>query len=151
MAVIQSTIPLTHAYAKLDTIDYLLRGGRMSAIQHSVVIILGIKPILKMNNHVSKMAIARTNSKAFERVLNTAVNALPHADLFGITHANVPDQVDELVQRLKAVYPDMPEPLISDVTPALGVHVGPGVLCVNWVETPKHADEKKGGLLNWFA
>jgi DegV family protein with EDD domain len=149
-AIIESVIPRTHAYAKLDTIDYLLRGGRMSAIQYSVVSLLGIKPILKMNNHVSRMEIARTKRKAFERVVNTAVENIPYADVFGITHAGVPDQVDELIRNLKEMIPELPDPLVSDVTPALGVHVGPGTLCINWIECKAHAECRKKGLLHWF-
>ena len=149
-AVIDSVIPRTHAYAKLDTIDYLKRGGRMSSIQHSVVSILGIKPILKMNNHVSKMEIARTKSKAFDRVLNTALENFPYAELYGITHANVPDQVEELVRRLREIMPEMPEPMIAEVTPTLGTHVGPGALCVNWIESEAHHAEEKKGLRKWI-
>ncbi len=150
-AIIDDTIPRTHAYAKLDTIDYLLRGGRMSSIQHSIVSILGIKPILKMNNHESRMEVARTKSKAFDRVLQTALDAVPHAEIFGITHANVPDQVDSLVNQLKKALPDKPDPWISEVTPALGVHVGPGALCVNWIESSEHFDEEKKGWRRWFS
>jgi len=36
-AFIETVISGIHAYAKLDTIEYLLRGGWMSAIQYSVV------------------------------------------------------------------------------------------------------------------
>ena len=149
--VIESTIPRTHAFAKLDTIDYLKKGGRMSSIQHSVVSILGIKPILKMNNHTSKMEIARTKSKAFEKVFHTAADNLPYSELFGITHANVPDQVEELIRRLKEMMPDLPDPMVNEVTPALGVHVGPGSLCVNWIETKAHhAEDEKSGLRKWL-
>ena len=122
----------------------------MSSIQHSIVSILGIKPILKMNNHVSSMEVARTKRKAFERVLKTAIKAVPVADMFGITHANVPDQVEELVHQLKEEYPDMPEPLVSDVTPSLGVHVGPGSLCVNWIESCEHYEAEKKGIWRWL-
>jgi len=150
-AVIEDTVPRTQAYAKLDTIDYLLRGGRMSSIQHSIVSILGIKPILKMNNHESRMEIARTKSKAFDRVLQTALKAVPKAELFGITHANVPDQVEDLVAQLKEALPELPDPWIAAVTPALGVHVGPGALCVNWVESPSQFEEEKKGWRKWFS
>jgi len=150
LSVVESTIPRTHAYAKLDTIDYLLRGGRMSSIQHSIVSILGIKPILKMNNHVSRMEIARTKQKAFERVLKTAIKVVPIADVIGITHANVPDQVEELLQQLGQAYPDMAAPLVSEVTPALGVHVGPGGLCINWIESGEHFEAEKKGILRWL-
>jgi DegV family protein with EDD domain len=148
--IIESCIPRAYAYAKLDTIDYLLKGGRMSSIQYSVVSLLGIKPILKMNNHSSKMEIARTKSKAFERVLNTALEKLSYADMFGITHANVPDQVDELIRRLKEMIPGLADPLVSEVTPALGAHVGPGSLCVNWIECPAHFEAEKKGFRKWL-
>jgi len=150
-AIIEDIILRTHAYAKLDTIDYLLRGGRMSSIQHSIVSILGIKPILKMNNHVSRMEIARTKSKAFDRVLQTALQAASKAEMFGITHANVPDQVEDLVAKLKEALPELPDPWIAAVTPALGVHVGPGALCFNWVESPKQAEEEQKGWRKWFS
>jgi len=151
-AIIDSAIRRSHAYAKLDTIDYLLRGGRMSSIQHSVISLLGIKPILKMNNHISKMEIARTRNKAFSRVLQMALEVIPYADLFGITHANVPDQVDTLISRIRETYPDFPDPMVSEVTPALGTHVGPGALCINWIESEAHyeAVPEKTGIRKWL-
>ncbi len=150
-ALIESLIPRTHAYAKLDTIDYLLRGGRMTSIQHSVISLLGIKPILKMNNHVSRMEIARTKGKAFERVLRTAVANVPYAEAFGITHAAVPEQVDELVRQLKMIIPGLPDPIVSEVTPALGTHVGPGALCINWIESLTHVKSEKKGIRKWLS
>ncbi len=149
--VIESVIPRTHAYAKLDTIDFLLKGGRMSSIQHSIVSILGIKPILKMNDGVSKMEIARTKGKAFERVVNTALEKIPYAEMIGITHANVPDQVEKLQELLREQILNLPDLLISEVTPSLGVHVGPGSLCVNWIESEAHHQKsEKSGLRKWL-
>ncbi len=146
LALIESTIPRAYAYAKLDTIDYLLRGGRMSSIQHSVVSLLGIKPILKMNNHISKMEIARTKRKAFEKVLQTALTNFPKAEAIGITHANVPDQVESLLAGLAEKCPDLPEPYVCEVTPALGAHVGPGSLCVSWIASPSQVEPAKKGI-----
>ncbi|MDY6847116.1 MAG: hypothetical protein SVP52_08280, partial [Chloroflexota bacterium] len=74
------------------------------------VSILGIKPILKMNNHISKLEIARTRNKAFMKVLQTAVDNIPYATLFGITHANVPDQVEKLIKKLKEIIPGFGKP-----------------------------------------
>ena len=148
---IEDSILRAYAFAKLDTIDYLLRGGRMSAIQYNVVSVLGIKPILKMNNHVSRMEIARTKRKAFTKVLSVAMDKYPSSELFGITHANAPEQVNELMQKLKQAYPDLPEPFVSAVTPALGAHVGPGALCVNWIESAIKQEPEKKGLRKWLS
>jgi DegV family protein with EDD domain len=148
--VIDEVIPCAHAFAKLDTIDYLLKGGRMSAIQYNVVSLLGIKPILKMNNHTSRMEIARTKSKAFEKVLHVAMEKYPRAELFGITHANASQQVNILLQKLSEAYPDLPEPLVSGVTPSLGAHVGPGAVCINYLESPHSAEPEKKGFSKWL-
>jgi len=127
-------IPRAHAFAKLDTIDHLLKGGRITAIQHSVISLLGIKPILKMNNYVSRMEMARTQSKAYQRVLKRALEVIPTAEVFGISHANAAFQVAELLADLRLSFPDLQEPYINEVNPALGAHVGPGALCINWIE-----------------
>ena len=149
--IIKDTIPNAYAYAKLDTIDYLLKGGRMSSIQHSIVGLLGIKPILRMNNHIAKMEVARTKSKAFERVVRVAAEYAPLAEQIGITHANALDQVEALLAELDKRCPGYPKPLISEVTPSLGSHVGPGALCVNWIESKDHVEPEKKGFKKWFS
>jgi DegV family protein with EDD domain len=148
--ILTSAIHRAHAYAKLDTIDYLLRGGRISSIQHSVISVLGIKPILKMHDHISKMEVARTKSKAFIKVLQRALNVRPRSEYFGITHANVPEQVEKLIQHLHDHYPDLPTPWVTEVNPALGFHVGPGALCINWIEKEGLEEEPKKGLSRWL-
>jgi DegV family protein with EDD domain len=149
-AVLDSAIQRAYAYAKLDTIDYLLRGGRINSIQHSVIGLLGIKPILKMHEHVSKMEVARTRSKAFDKVAHRALAVRPRAAQFGITHANVPNQVDKLITILNDAYPDLPNPWVTEVNPALGFHVGPGALCINWIEKEGLEEEPKKGLSKWL-
>lgn len=148
--ILDSAIHRAYAYAKLDTIDYLLRGGRISSIQHSVIGLLGIKPILKMHEHVSKMEVARTKSKAFEKVLHRALEVRPRAEQFGITHAGAPDQANELIRALKDKYPDLPRPWVAEVNPSLGFHVGPGALCINWIEKEGLEEEPKKGLSKWL-
>ena len=148
--ILNSTIHRAHAYAKLDTIDYLLRGGRITSIQHSVISILGIKPILKMHDHISKMEVARTKSRAFNKVLQRALDVRPRSEYFGITHANAPDQVDTLIQHLHDHYPDLPTPWVTEVNPSLGFHVGPGALCINWIDKEELEEEPKKGLSRWL-
>lgn len=149
--LLKQTIPNTYAYAKLDTIDYLLRGGRMSSIQHSIVGLLGIKPILKMNNYISKMEVARTRSKAFQRVINVALDVYPHTSHFGITHAANPEQAQELRSLLKERFPEGPDPMVNEVNPALGSHVGPGTVCINYIVKEQLPEPEKKGLLKWFS
>ena len=134
MQVIRYSIQNAYAFAKLDTVDYLHRSGRLSAIQHGMISLLDIKPILKMNAGLAKMDVVRTKMKAFARVLDTAMRKYPRSILFGVSHANAADQAVEIVTKLRQAFPQSTIPFISEVTPALGSHVGPGALCLSWIE-----------------
>jgi fatty acid-binding protein DegV len=103
-----------------------------------------------MHEHVSKMEVARTRNKAFEKVHHRALEVRPRSEFFGITHADIPDQVDELIDHLQTSYPDLPKPWVAEVNPALGFHVGPGALCINWIEKEGLDEEPKKGLSRWL-
>lgn len=98
-----------------------------------MISLLDIKPILKMNDGLAKMEVVRTKGKAFLRVLEKAKEIAPNAILFGITHAQMYEQVEEILSMLKEHFPGLPHPLVSEVTPALGTHLGPGALCLSWI------------------
>jgi fatty acid kinase fatty acid binding subunit len=148
--IADTAVQHTHAYAKLDTIDYLHRSGRMSAIQHSLISMLDIKPILKMNAGVSKMEMVRTKRRAYNRVRDAAIAHLPQSVLFGTTHANVPAQAAQLIGELEEALPDLPAPLLSETTPALGTHVGPGTLCIVWTDNSFQQSLEEKGLAEWL-
>lgn len=149
-AVTNAAIAHTHAFAKLDTIDYLRRSGRLSAIQHSLISMLDIKPILKMNAGVSKMEMVRTHKRAYRRVLEAAVEAAPQSVLFGITHADAPDQACGLIDDIRLAIPNLQQPLLSETTPALGTHVGPGTLCAVWTDEEFMQVMEQQGLSQWL-
>lgn len=150
-AVTEAAIAHTYAYAKLDTIDYLKRSGRLSAIQHGIISLLDIKPILKMNAGHSKMEMVRTTKKAYERVRQTALEHAPQAAAFGITHANAPEQAAAVIADLQQAYPDLPPPLLSETTPALGTHVGPGTLCIVWTDSGFRTALAEKGVEKWIS
>jgi DegV family protein with EDD domain len=124
--------PLTNAFAKLETLDYLRRGGRLSSIQHSIVSLLDIKPITKMSNGLSGMELIRTRKKAYNRLIEIASELGP-PEYVGIIHANAPELVIQVSNDLKRIWPDV-TPLISWVTPAIGAHVGPGTICIACIQ-----------------
>jgi DegV family protein with EDD domain len=150
-AVIEAAVAHTNAFAKLDTIDYLRRSGRLSAIQHGLISMLDIKPILKMNAGISKMEMVRTQKKAVARVQEMALQVAPQAALFGVTHANAAQQAADLIQILAQSYPAPTPPLLSETTPALGTHVGPGTLCIVWTEESIRSTLAAKGLERFLA
>jgi hypothetical protein len=55
-----------------------------------------------------------------------------------------------LITILNDAYPDLPNPWVTEVNPALGFHVGPGALCINWIEKEGLEEEPKKGLSKWL-
>ncbi len=128
--------PLTNAFAKLDTLEYLRRGGRLSAAVHGIGNLLELKPITKMSNGNSGVEMKRTRKKAHQRFLEIAKELGP-AELVGIIHADAYQGALQVKEDLKEIWPGI-EPMISYVTPAIGAHVGPGTICIASIQTEVH-------------
>jgi DegV family protein with EDD domain len=119
----------TYSYAYLNTLEYLRRGGRLNDIQQGLASILDIKPIMKMHGGEPKMEMVRTHNRSVKRVTQLVVE-LGEIKRVGVVHANALKEALEMVELLQPSFPAGMECFVTDVTPVLGVHVGPGAVCV---------------------
>jgi DegV family protein with EDD domain len=120
-----------HVYATLDTLEYLRRGGRIGGAAALAGTMLRIKPMVYVSGGtVSAFAKPRTMSRAIrlmlEEVARTAKDAPLHVS---VLHADAPDEAEELRQTVEAGF-DCAELYVTEFTPVMGVHAGPGVLGV---------------------
>lgn len=128
--------PLTNAFAKLETLEYLRRGGRLSFAMHGIGNLLEIKPITKMSNGISGVEMKRTRKKAHQRFLEIARELGP-AEMVGIIHADAYQNALQVRDELQDIWPGI-DPIISYVTPAIGAHVGPGTICIVSIQEEIH-------------
>jgi len=117
--------------ATLDTLEYLHRGGRIGGAAALVGTVLQIKPVLYVaDGHVDVYAKPRTRSRAIrimlERMAEQAAGRPLHA---AILHADVIEEAEALRQQIAAQF-DCAELYITELTPVMGAHTGPGVLGV---------------------
>ncbi|MBI4295225.1 MAG: DegV family protein [Chloroflexi bacterium] len=118
--------------AVLDTLNYLAKGGRISKAAAWASSLLQIKPILQLSRgEVSLLTRARTKTRAVKRVLaimkqRVTQGQKPHVAVF---HANVPQEAQSLKEQLASQL-DCAELYITQFTPVMGAHSGPGVLGV---------------------
>jgi DegV family protein with EDD domain len=122
----------TFVIAKLDTLDYLRRGGRLTKVQHSVVSLLDIRPIMKVHSGLVSMSIARTRKGAIHRLVDL-VNKLGPAARVGVIHANALEEAENLWEKVKEFSELDVAPMVAEVTPVIGTHVGPGAIGLAWV------------------
>ncbi len=120
----------------VDDLVYLKRGGRISPTAAFVGNMLGIKPVLHMDNEGHLINMYKVRGR------KTAVAAL--ADEYGklaedkengtvfISHADCMNDVNELKNILKTRY-NADVKIVADVGPVIGAHSGPGTLALFFV------------------
>jgi DegV family protein with EDD domain len=121
-------IPVTHMIQTADTLKYLYLGGRIGKAKHLVGSLLNIRPLIGMQDGmIVPLGTARSRQQAYRMIVEMIENAVgPHGKFkIAYMHAAALEEAQKLKemveQRLTAV-----ESLISELSPALGVHTGPG-------------------------
>jgi len=129
VAQVNGLIPCVRVYGILDTLKYVMKGGRLGRAGPFISSILPVKPVLTMKDGtVAPIGAARTRIKAIERLCGL-IAAVPSIQEIGIAHSAREEEVLSLVEKIKSILPDV-KPVISKLGPALGVHGGPGSILV---------------------
>jgi DegV family protein with EDD domain len=117
----------TYSFAALDTLEYLRRSGRASRFQSTVGSLLSIKPLLSMHDGKMDVDRVRTDTRAIEWLMDHLTNLHPFEEI-ALVHTNAPSKVEAFRQRASPFLPSGKEPIIAEVTPIIGTHVGPGAV-----------------------
>lgn len=126
--VIKSKDERTYVYAALDTLDYLRAGGRAPGLMVGIANFLRIKPILQLHRGDLRMVgQVRTSSKALQRLTDYA-HDLGALERIAVMHTNAFEKAQELAGMLKEGFFEKTDIWISEATPVLGVHTGPGAV-----------------------
>lgn len=121
---IYQAVPRVEVWAALDTFEYLRRSGRIGWARAAVGELFQIKPIIRLyDGVVSSVTRARTAQRAFATLVELVRAAAP-LDRLAVMHSNFPEGGERLAQELADLVPDAEIPIV-DITPVIGVHVGP--------------------------
>ena len=124
----------------VDDLVYLKRGGRISPTAAFVGNVLGIKPVLHMDNEGHLINMFKVRGR------KTAVASL--ADQYGklaedlaggtvfISHADCMNDVEELKNLLSTRYGASVQ-IVANVGPVIGAHAGPGTLALFFIGKEK--------------
>lgn len=123
-AAVRAMQPRTDVWAALDTLEYLRRSGRVGWAAAFMGELFHIKPIIRLHDAVvSSVARVRTSQSAFRALIDLAHKAAP-LERLAVLHTNNIDRARDLVDALTDIHPQGEVPIV-DVTPVIGVHVGP--------------------------
>jgi len=119
----------TRVFAALDTFEFLRRSGRVGWARSIVGTLLRIKPMIEVREgEIAPLDRVRTSRRAVDRLVELTETMEPLQSL-AVLHSNWLEGAAELQSRLAHLNPRAPL-LTVDVTPVIGVHVGPNGLGV---------------------
>ena len=126
-------IDRAHAWFSVDDLNFLKKGGRVSGTAAMIGTILGVKPILKLNNEGKIVAADKVKGSKNVHLffLNTVKKYIeqPEDQTIYVLHAGDMKNAKK-VQGLMKQEVQCKDVLIQDIGPVIGCHTGPGALAV---------------------
>ena len=118
----------TKVYFVVQTLEYLRKGGRIGKIEGSLGDLLNFKPIISINKEgvyytVDKVRGRKKSLKAIVEIAEKDING--KAVQLSIVHGNVPEEGREICKYFSEKVDNV---TLYELTSALGVHVGPGLI-----------------------
>jgi DegV family protein with EDD domain len=130
--MIKKMIPVSRMVQTADTLKYLFMGGRIGKARHLIGSLLNIRPIIGMEDGVIvALGTARSRRRAYEMIADIVENAAGIGGKIKIAyvHASALDEAMKLRDMIEARVTCV-ESLFTELSPALGVHSGPGTVGV---------------------
>lgn len=115
----------------VDDLEYLKRGGRVSPTVAFVGGLLGIKPVLHVDNegHLIKVSTARGRKASLTALADRLVETILPDSPVWISHGDCEEDAKLLAEIIKEKS-GREVTLITDVGPVIGAHSGPGTMAL---------------------
>lgn len=129
-AKLRELIPKMHLLFGVDTLEFLVKGGRLSRTQGFIGALLGVKPILGLKDGAIAPLDKVRGSRAIQpRLLELLAQKVdPKQPIHAaVLHAAAPAAADRLKKLLQERFRCI-ETLVGEIGPVVGTHVGPGAV-----------------------
>jgi DegV family protein with EDD domain len=128
---IEEVAPKVSLLFTLDSLEYLRRGGRIGGAAAMAGSLLQIRPVLYLSEgRVKVFSKPRTKHRAVALILRQMEKQVGGRPIrAAVLHADALREAEELRQSVADRF-DCAELLISEFTPVMGAHTGPGLLGV---------------------
>jgi len=128
----ESLVPKAGVVAALDTLEHLIKGGRIGGAKALLGQVLSIKPLIELKDGiVAEAGRQRTRAKALNAVAQVARAHAPLRRLALIQGACTDvAALEALIGDIASEYPL----IVTDIGPVVGAHGGPGIIGLTWIE-----------------
>lgn len=135
-AEINRLIEGTEVYFAVDTVDYLIKNGRLSRTKGFFANIMKIKPLLHIDDEgqIYSFEKIKTSRKCHERLVELIKEQTAGKDVeVFIAHADATEYLPFFQEELKAL-----NPKVVYLSPVIGCHTGPNAIGVGYIVKSKY-------------
>ena len=134
---VRKLTPKVRTAFAIDTLDYLYKGGRCSALQNFASGVFKIKPIISVvgGKMIVREKVRGNEKKVLNRLVNSVLDNKDNIDLSRIiiTHSMSKDNADFLKSELESKI-RAEEILITDAGCVISSHCGPNTIGILYIE-----------------
>lgn len=122
----------TSMYFTVDTLEYLIKGGRIGRVTGSVGQLLNLKPIITMDDEgkYTNHSKVRCSKKAFNELLKLATTILDKGKAKVVIMTGTMREEAEKLKSILEKHENTTFMYVGTITPAVGIHSGPKLLAV---------------------
>ena len=136
LEVLESGIKSSQVFFYVNTLEYLKRGGRVSPTSALLGTALAVKPIMTiLDGEIVLKEKVRTQARALTELVHLAVEHAKSLDSahVGLQYFGDRTLVDQCALMVAEQFPSVGL-LITEVSPVVGVHAGPGLVGISVVQ-----------------
>lgn len=131
---LQENVEKIKVYFYVDTLDYLQKGGRIGLVSSLVGNLLNLKPVISCNEDGIYYTVAkvRGSKKGIQKTMDLAADFAKRASKYDIAVCYAGKEAkniaDTISGKMKELLPNIRTFYMDSISPALGVHTGPGLI-----------------------
>lgn len=136
--LVEKIVDSTNTLIIPETLDQLIRGGRLTPLAAKMGKLLKIAPVLQINKKTSGRIDTLQKVRTFRKALNRAMEQMEddhvnEGDNWSITiaHVNNPDTAQSLKEQMMARFPQADIDIIPLCSP-VAAHTGLGSVCIQY-------------------
>ncbi len=127
--VVEELAPRLSLFFIVDTLYFLSKGGRVPKVSSWAGSLLSIKPIIELaHGELFPIERVRSKPKARERMMQLMEERVAGKQVHvNVMHAGIPEEAQNLKEQVLSRF-DCVEAYITEFSPVMGAHTGPGLL-----------------------
>ena len=134
IAYINELIPHISHKVTVDSLFHLHRGGRVSKATAIIGTLVGIKPLLHVNDtgHLVSVGKTRGRKKALATLVDDMIQTMGNRinDTIMISHGDALEDAEYVASLIKEKISAVKNIIINYICPTIGAHAGPGTIAL---------------------